>query len=64
MANPFLLFAAQGHRVSATEGESFVSGSKLDANNPTAVNARTYEANEVVLPSGITSMEHWLDLNA
>jgi hypothetical protein len=64
MANPFLLFAAQTHRIPATEGESFVPGSKLDANNATGVNARTYEANEVALPSGITSMEHWLDLNA
>ena len=64
MANPFLLFAAQSHCISATEVESFVPGSKLDATNAAGINPRTYEANEVALPSGITSMEHWLDLNA
>lgn len=64
MANPFLLFAAQFHRVLTSEGDSFVLGSKLDANNPSGVSPRSYETNEVELPSGVTSMEHWLDLNA
>ena len=64
MANPFLLFASQVQGMSKTERETFVHCTKPDTSDAKGVITFTNAPDEVALRSGITSMEHWLDLNA
>jgi hypothetical protein len=64
MSNQMLLFTLQTHGMPEMEHEVFVRGTKSDAQEARVLDLFTKPAGEIALPSGVASMEHWLDLNA
>lgn len=64
MSNQMLLFTLQTHGMPGMEHEVFVRGTKSDAHEARILDLFTKPADQIALPSGVASMEHWLDLNA
>ena len=67
MSNLSLLFASKvcgGSMGSGGVGETFSPGARPEAAETAWSDARSIPSGGDTLPSGIASMEHWLDLNA
>jgi hypothetical protein len=64
MSNPLLLFAAPFHGLSSVERGACGRGVDPIFEEARDFAASTAESEQITLPPGISSMEHWLDLNA
>lgn len=64
MANLIHLFASQVFVPSKTERESFAPSPNRETSAGREPLGFTNSTDEFALPSGVLSMEHWLDLNA
>jgi hypothetical protein len=64
MSHQLHLFARQTQDTPETERAGFGRGTKSDSRDTRTIGRSTLPRDEIALPSGIASMEHWLDLNA
>lgn len=64
MSHQLLLFARQTQGTRGTEHEECLRGTKPDTHDARSLGMFAPPRDEISFPSGVASMEHWLDLNA
>jgi hypothetical protein len=64
MSHQLLLFARLTQGTRGTEHEECVRGTKPDTRDANTLGMFAHPRDEISFPSGVASMEHWLDLNA